>query len=54
VTGANAPDINDFIEYLCSRARLVQVYFLWRPIAERSGIRTMSPGELLGVIGAQK
>ncbi|HTA44093.1 MAG TPA: PIN domain-containing protein [Bryobacteraceae bacterium] len=24
-------DIDDFIEYLCSRARLVQIYFHWRP-----------------------
>ena len=83
-SGLSAPDIDDFIEYLCSRARLVQVYFRWRPMlpdpdddrilevavrtgspivtfnvrdfrgAERFGIRTMSPGELLGVIGAQK
>jgi predicted nucleic acid-binding protein len=83
-SGLSAPDIDDFLEYLCSRARLVQVYFRWRPMlpdpdddrilevavrtgspivtfnvrdfrgAERFGIRTMSPGELLGVIGAQK
>jgi predicted nucleic acid-binding protein len=83
-SGLSAPDIDDFIGYLCSRARLVQVYFRWRPMlpdpdddrilevavrtgspivtfnvrdfrgAERFGIRTMSPGELLGVIGAQK
>jgi putative PIN family toxin of toxin-antitoxin system len=25
-------DIDDFIEYFCSRARLVQIYFRWRPI----------------------
>ncbi len=24
-------DIDDFIEYLCSRSRLVQIYFRWRP-----------------------
>jgi hypothetical protein len=71
-------DIDDFIEYFCSRARLVQIYFRWRPIlpdpdddrilevavrtgspivtfnvrdfrgAERFGIRTISPGEMLG------
>ena len=27
-----ASDVDDFIEYLCSRARLVQIYFRWRPI----------------------
>lgn len=83
-SGLGAADIDDFIEYLCSRARLVQVYFRWRPMlpdpdddrilevavrtgspivtfnvrdfrgAERFGIRTMSPGELLGLIGAQR
>jgi predicted nucleic acid-binding protein len=83
-SGLSAPDIDDFLEYLCSRARLVQVYFRWRPMlpdpdddrilevavrtgspivtfnvrdfrgAERFGIRTMSPAELLGVIGARK
>jgi putative PIN family toxin of toxin-antitoxin system len=25
-------DIDDFIEYLCSRSRLVQIYYRWRPI----------------------
>jgi predicted nucleic acid-binding protein len=25
-------DIDDFVEYLCSRSRLVQIYFRWRPI----------------------
>ncbi len=25
-------DINDFTEYLCSRGRLVQIYFRWRPM----------------------
>jgi hypothetical protein len=24
--------LDDFIEYLCSRARLVQIYFRWRPM----------------------
>jgi len=24
--------VDDFIEYLCSRSRLVQVYYRWRPI----------------------
>ena len=83
-SGLSARDIDDFIEYLCSRGRLVQVYFRWRPLlpdpdddrilevavrtgspivtfnvrdfrgAERFGIRTMSPGELLGILGAEK
>ena len=26
-----AEDIDDFLDYLCSRARLVQIYFNWRP-----------------------
>jgi predicted nucleic acid-binding protein len=77
-------DIDDFIEYFCSRARLVQIYFRWRPIlpdpdddrilevavrtgspivtfnvrdfrgAERFGIRTISPGEMLGMLGGQR
>lgn len=25
-------DIDDFIEYLCSRSRLVQIYYRWRPV----------------------
>lgn len=25
-------DIDDFVEYLCSRSRLVQIYFKWRPV----------------------
>jgi len=29
--GLSLVDIDDFIEYLCSRARLVQIYFRWRP-----------------------
>lgn len=79
--GLSLVDIDDFTEYLCSRARLVQIYFRWRPmlpdpddgrileVAVRTGspivtfnvndfrgsgnlgIRTMSPGELLAVIG---
>ncbi len=24
-------DIDDFVEYFCSRSRLVQIYFKWRP-----------------------
>ena len=24
-------DVDDFIEYICSRSRLVQTYFRWRP-----------------------
>lgn len=30
--GLTLEDIDDFIEYLCSRSRLVQIYFRWRPI----------------------
>lgn len=29
--GLTLGDIDDFIEYLCSRSRLVQIYFRWRP-----------------------
>ena len=29
--GLTLQDIDDFIEYLCSRSRLVQIYFRWRP-----------------------
>lgn len=25
-------DVDDFVAYLCSRSRLVQVYYRWRPI----------------------
>ena len=83
-SGLSEDDIDHFIEYLCGRARLVQVYFRWRPMlpdpdddrilevairtgspivtfnvrdfrgAERFGIQTMSPGELLGLIGAHR
>jgi len=34
-SGLSAPDIDDFIEQLRSRARLVQVYFRWRPMFVR-------------------
>ena len=30
--GMEPGDVDDFIEYMCSRARLVQVYFRWRPM----------------------
>jgi predicted nucleic acid-binding protein len=30
--GLSPGDVDDFIEYLCSRARLVQIYFRWRPM----------------------
>jgi putative PIN family toxin of toxin-antitoxin system len=30
--GLTLQDIDDFVEYLCSRSRLVQIYFRWRPI----------------------
>jgi putative PIN family toxin of toxin-antitoxin system len=82
--GLSLADIDDFTEYLCSRARLVQIYFRWRPLlpdpdddrilevavrsgapivtfnvrdfrgSEGLGIRTMSPGELLAIIGDKK
>jgi predicted nucleic acid-binding protein len=29
--GLSLLDIDDFTEYLCSRSRLVQIYFRWRP-----------------------
>jgi predicted nucleic acid-binding protein len=29
--GLTLQDIDDFIEYLCSRSKLVQIYFRWRP-----------------------
>ncbi len=31
-TWPTASEIDDFIEYLCSRSKLVQVYFRWRPV----------------------
>lgn len=82
--GLSLVDIDDFIEYLCSRARLVQIYFHWRPTlpdpdddrilevavrtgspivtfnvrdfrgSESLGIRTMSPGELLTIMGDKR
>lgn len=82
--GLSPGDVDDFIEYLCSRARLVQIYFRWRPMlpdpdddrilevavragspivtfnvkdfrgSESLGIRTMSPGELLAIMGDQR
>jgi predicted nucleic acid-binding protein len=29
--GVTLEDIDDFIEYLCSRSKLVQIYFRWMP-----------------------
>ncbi len=29
--GLTLQDIDDFLEYLCSRSKLVQIYFRWRP-----------------------
>jgi predicted nucleic acid-binding protein len=29
--GLALPDIDDSVEYLCSRSNLVQIYFRWRP-----------------------
>lgn len=29
--GLALQDIDDFVEYFCSRSRLVQIYFRWRP-----------------------
>ena len=82
--GLSLVDIDDFIEYLCSRARLIQIYFRWRPTlpdpdddrilevavrtgspivtfnerdfrgSEGFGIRTMSPGELLTIMGGKR
>lgn len=31
-TGPTLRDVDDFIEYLCSRSRLVQIYYSWRPV----------------------
>jgi putative PIN family toxin of toxin-antitoxin system len=50
-TGMTAQDVDDFIEYLCSRGRLVQIYFRWRPTLPDPGddrilevaVRTRSP-----------
>jgi len=82
--GLSLGHIDDFTEYLYSRANLVQIYFSWRPMlpdpdddrilevavrmgssivtfnvrdfrgSERFGIRTMSPAELLAIIGDQR
>ena len=82
--GLSLVDIDDFTEYLCSRARLVQIYFRWRPMlpdpdddrilevavrvgspivtfnvrdfrgSESFGIRTMSPSELLAIMGDRR
>jgi len=34
-------DIDDFLEYLCSRSSLVQIYFRWRPALGSALPRTM-------------
>jgi predicted nucleic acid-binding protein len=82
--GFSLGDVDDFTEYLCSRARLVQIYFRWRPMlpdpdddrilevavrtrspivtfnvkdfrgSESLGVRTMSPRELLAIMGDQR
>jgi len=82
--GVRLGDGDDFTEYLCSRARLVQIYFRSRPIlpdpdddrilevavhtgspiatfngrdfcgSESLGIQSMSPGELLAIMGDQR
>ena len=82
--GLTLADIDDFTEYLCSRARLVKIHFQWRlsltdpgddcileaavsagaPIvtfnkrdfrgSERFGIRTVTPRELLAIIGDKR
>lgn len=83
-SGLTTTDIDDFLEYFFSRARLVQIYFRWRPVlpdsdddrilevavrtgapiltfnvrdfrgAERFGIRTMTPGDFLVILGGQR
>ena len=35
--GLSLGDVDDFMEYLCSRARLVQIYFHWR--ADRARLK---------------
>jgi len=30
--GLALSDVDEFIEYLCSRSKLVQIYFRWRPV----------------------
>ena len=82
--GLSLGDVDDFTEYLCGCARLVQIYFRWRPMlpdpdddrilevavragspivtfnvrdfrgCESLGIRTMSPGELLAIMGERR
>jgi putative PIN family toxin of toxin-antitoxin system len=82
--GLSFADIDDFTEYLRSHARLVQIYFRWRPLlpdpdddrilqvavrsgapivtfnvrdfrgSEGLGIRTISPAELLAIMGDKK
>jgi len=82
--GLSLDDVDDFTEYFCSRARLVQIYFRWRPMlpdpdddrilevavrtgspivtfnvrdfrgSESLGIKTMSPTELLAIMGERK
>ncbi len=82
--GLSHRDVDDFVEYLCSRGRLVRIYFRWRPMlpdpdddrilevavrtgspvvtfnardfrgSERLGVRTMSPGEFLAIMGGQR
>ena len=55
--GLSLVDIDDFTEYLCSRARLVQIYFRWRPMLPDPGddrilevaVRTGSPIVTLNV-----
>ncbi len=31
-TGLTPQDVDDFIEYICSRSRLLQIFFRWRPV----------------------
>jgi predicted nucleic acid-binding protein len=31
-THLSLSDIDDFLDYFCSRARLVQIFFSWRPV----------------------
>jgi len=30
--GLKVEEVDDFVEYICSRARLLQIYFRWRPV----------------------
>jgi len=82
--GLTTSDIDDFLEYFFSRARLIQIYVRWRPVlpdpdddrilevavrtgapivnfnardfraAEQFGIQTMTPGEMLASLGAER